>query len=232
MHLVDAVIAIAQSDVPEKWARYCEIAPRILPDADAPRELLLQARLTRGSYDGTQRGWSGGREVQEAFALEEIFLERFAAAAQAGRYCMRGFRCGEFAATAIDPTRVTVEALKGLAGERWELNGVTLYRVSVDAVTEPAPPPPSPPEREDADESQVHDEIDAVYKHCKATDQEPPNLKEIGKLVQERLRAKGLYASQGDIRRLAGDKRYLGIRHKPGPRQQRRKPAGTAPEQR
>ena len=108
----------------------------------------------------------------------------------------------------------------------------TWHGVSVDRVTEARPSVAQSPELEDASDEEIHVEIDAVYKHCKATGQEPPNLKQIGKLVQERLRDKGLYASQGDIQKLAGDKRYSGIRHKPGPRQQRRKLAGTAPEQR
>ena len=81
MDLVDALIAVAQSDVPDKWARYYEIAPHIWSVlADAPRELLGPGAAKEGVMTLTQRS---GPEAEEAHALEDVFLERFAAARRA-----------------------------------------------------------------------------------------------------------------------------------------------------
>src|SRR4051794_34969308 len=101
MLVLDAVIAIARSDVPDKWARYCKIAPRVIGNVpDAPREMLRGARL-RGAFDVTLRWVSGGPEAEEAHALEEIFLGRFVAAVHARRCSVRGCRRGELAATDV-----------------------------------------------------------------------------------------------------------------------------------
>jgi hypothetical protein len=231
--LVDAVIATARADAPREWARYCEIAPRILSVADAPREMLRQARLTRGRYDGTHRWVSGDREVVEARALEDIFLAAFVAACTAGRRVVRGVPQGQHIAVDIDPVLIKAEAFKGIKGDdKWELAGVTFFGVHVVEGSSLVAPSPSLPELEDASESEIHAEISAEHKDCTENGRKPPNLKEIGRPVQDRLRAKGRYATLERIQDLASDKRYVGIRHRPGPRQQRRKPAGTAPEQR
>ena len=230
MLLVDAVIEVARANTPGEWTRYCKIAPRVIGDrVDAGRK-MLSTRLLRGTY-AAMRWVNGGPEAEEAYGLEQIILEAFVAAVHAGGYRVRGFRRGDLVANDIPAALITFKELKRLRGDEWQVGPDTWHGVSVDRVMEePGPPPPSPPELEAASDEEIHVEIDAVYKHCKATGQEPPNLKQIGKLVQARLRDKGLYASQGDIQKLAGDKRYSGIRHKPGPREQRRKLAGTAPE--
>jgi len=212
MLLVDAVIETARSDVPDELARYRKIAPSVLgnlPTADAPRELLRQGRL-RG-YDSTFRWVNGGREAEESFALEQIFLERFVAAVHAGRWFVRAVPRGELTASVVDPRLITVEAFKRIKGDQeWELAGTMLY--GVDVVMGP---PPSP-EFRPASDLQIHDEIKAEYDDCEATGRKPPNVKQIGKPVQDRLRTKGLYATKTDIQKLAGDKRYTGLRRLPG----------------
>lgn len=211
MLVLDAVIAIARSDVPDEWARYCEIAPRVIANVpDAPREMLRGARL-RGAFDTTLRWVSGGPEAEEAHALEEIFLGRFVAAVHARRCSVRGFRRGDFAVTDVDPMLIAVEAFKHIKGDQqWELAATMWYGVDVDIG-------PSPSRKlGNASNSQIHAEIRAEYNDCVATGRKPPNLKEIGKLVQDRLRAKQLDASTNRIQDLAGDPRYDGLRRKPG----------------
>ena len=91
----------------------------------------------------------------------------------------------------------------GLAGTMW-------YEVDVDMG-------PSPRRKlGKASDSQIHAEIKAEYNDCVATGRKPPNLKEIGKQVQDRLRAKQLDASANHIQKLASDPRYDGLRRKPG----------------
>jgi hypothetical protein len=229
---VDAVIEVARADTPREWVRYCTVAARVISNVpDAARE-LLRRRLARVTYDGLQRAWSHDPEEKASIGLEDIFLTNFMVAAHAGRYCVCGFPHGEFTATVVDRTLIKAEAFKRIIkGEQeWELNGTRLYGISVELVMTPGPPSPSP-EPKDASETDIHAEIKAIYDDCEKTGCDRPNLKKIGKLVQDRLRVKGLYASQGNIRELARDKRYVGIRHRPGPRP-RRKPAETPPRKR
>jgi hypothetical protein len=210
MRLLDAVIEIARSDAGDEWARYCEIAPRVWPVPDAAQELLA-LRLKRGGYDSAQRGGSGAPEAAETVRLEEIFLERFAAAVHAGRCSVWGVPRGEPTATMIDPVLITVEAFKRTRGDQeWELAGAMWYGIDVIV----GPPPIS--KLRPASEQQVHDAIKAEYEHCAAIDAKPPNVKEVREPVQSRLRAKGLDASLKHIQDLAGDKRYAGLRRKPG----------------
>ena len=210
MLVLDALIAIACSDVPDEWARYCEIALRVIGNVpDAPRQMLTGARL-RGFYTSS-RLISGRPEVEEVHALEAIFLGRFVAAVHARRCSVRGFRRGELAATDVDPMLITVEAFRHIKGEQnWHLNGTTLFGVDVDMR-------PSPSRKlGNASDLQIHAEISAEYNDGLATGRKPPNVKEIGKLVQDRLRDKQLDASPRHIQELAGDPRYDGLRRKPG----------------
>jgi hypothetical protein len=212
MLLVDAVIEIAQSDVSDKWRRYCEIAPIVLGNVpDAPRK-LLDAQLR--TYDGTLSWASGGPEVYESRALAQTFWDRFVAAVHAGHRRVCGIRHGKLTATNVDPRLITFDAfkrIKRVKGEdQWELAGAMVY--GVDVVMGP---PPSP-ELRSAPDSRIHDEIDAEYTDCEKTGRKPPNVKEIGKPVQDRLHAKGLNASLSRIQELAGDQRYTARRRKAG----------------
>jgi hypothetical protein len=233
MLLLDAVIAVARADLPDQWRRYCEIAPRVIGDRpEAAGREMLSTRLLRGTYAAMR--WVNGSPAEgETYRLEQIILEAFVAAVRAGRYRVRGFRRGDLVAADIPVALITVKAFKSLKGDEWLLGGDTWHGVSVDRVMEePGPPPPSPPELEDASDEEIHVEIDAIYKDCIETGRKRPNSKEIGKPVQERLRTKRLCAPLRRIQPLVLDKRYVGIRPKSGPRQQRRKLTGTAPEPR
>jgi hypothetical protein len=215
--------AVVRCDITHEWARFEILAARTWPGPDAARE-LLRARLRNPRYDSLQLGASGAATRQ----LEDTFLAAFAAAAQAGRCHVRGFRRGDLAATDIPAALITVEALKGIKGEEWQVGGDTWHGVSVDAVTELAPPSPTPPKLEDASDEEIDAKLTAIYAGCEKTGRKPPNLKEIDKPVQESLRVEGRYATLERIRDLAHNPKY--VRGRPGPRP-RRKPAGTAPEQ-
>jgi hypothetical protein len=210
MLLVDGVIAFAGPDPPGQWRRYETIAPRVIGNIpDAARE-LLRRRLARGSYDGLQRGW-GTPEEAESVRLEHIFLERFVAAVHDGRCSVWGVPRGGSTATMIDPVLITVAAFKHIKGEQvWELAGSLWFGVHVVV----GPPPIS--KLRPASDPQIHAEIKAEYDDCEATGRKPPNEKEIGAPVQERLRAKGRYASLNRIQKFARDPRYDGLRRKPG----------------
>jgi hypothetical protein len=216
MLLLDAAIAIAQSDAPDAWERYCQIAPRVLPEvdaADAPREVLRRARLS--GYDSTLRWVDGGPEVYEAHELENIFLERFVDAVRGGSFPLYGVPQGGTAVTPIPAVLITVDAFKDVrgGGREWKLAGTMWH--AIDVVMGPPPGPELPPLR-DATDDEVHAAIDAEYTACEQAGRPGWNLKEIRKPVQNRLRAKGLYATQDRIQQLAADKRYTGRRDPPG----------------
>src|SRR5262249_22192503 len=167
-----------------------------------------QARL--GAHDRTLRAWGGG-EVEKAHELEDIFLQRFVDAVHGGRCFVHGIPCGEHTATDVPAALITVRAFKDVKGEReWKLAGAVWY--GIDVVMSPLPSPRLRP----ASESDIHDAIKAEYDDCDATGRKPPNVKEIGQPVQDRLRAKGRDASERRIQELAGDERYA----------DRRRPAG------
>jgi hypothetical protein len=207
MLVVDALIAIAQSECPTEWARYCEVAPRVLgctPAADAPRELLLQARLS--TYDGSLRWVTGGSDAKESAMLDQKFLEKFVAAIQRG---------GELTPAMVDPKLIKVASLRlGRGDDEMQLAGARLFGVHIimsgqDGV--------STPQLRNATEAQIHADIKAEYDACSAAGSKPPNLKEIGNAVSDRLAARGLKArSKNQIQGLAGDPRYEGQRLKPG----------------
>jgi hypothetical protein len=127
MPVVDAVIAIAQSDARDEWDRYGKLAPRVVfgnvAAPDAPRE-LLRARLQWVSY-----GYRGGSnaEASESIALENIFLERFVAALHSGRCYAQGVPHGGTVVTNIPAAPITVETIKQLRGDQWELAGTVWY---------------------------------------------------------------------------------------------------------
>jgi hypothetical protein len=144
--IVDAVVAIAQSEARDAWARYSALAPTTVPEvpaANAARELLRQARLS--GNDLTLRWVAGGPEVYECVGLEDLFLEKFIAAVRAGRYRLRGVPHGAIGGEPIDinPSLITLETLRRLKGDRWELAGTLYYAVDVQVV-EPAPAAPLP----------------------------------------------------------------------------------------
>jgi hypothetical protein len=121
----DAVAAIAQSDLPDAWSRYCELAPRLVRSdvaaADAPRELLRQ-RLRRISYPS--RGGSDA-EAHETIVLEDAFLDRLVTAAQGDRWHFSGIPPSGTKAVPIPKELITTEAIKRIRGDdRWELNGL------------------------------------------------------------------------------------------------------------
>jgi hypothetical protein len=210
MRLLDAVIAVACSDVAEKWQQYEVLADRILPVADAAREMFKRARL-RGGYDTTMRWVNPGREVYEASALEEIFLTAFVAAVHAGRCSVWGVPRGESTTTMIDPVLITLAAFKGVRGnQQWELAGTVWFGVDVIV----GPPPIS--KLRPASDREIHDAIKVHCEHCRATGQKIPNEKEIGEPVRTRLHGKGFDASLSQIQRLFKDPRYDGLRLKPG----------------
>jgi hypothetical protein len=212
MLIVDAVVELVRADA--EWARYCEIAPRVWPAADATRE-LLRARLS--SYDFTGRWISGGFEAEDSFRLEQMFLERFVAAVHDGRYSVRGVPHGGAAVVDIDPMLITVETLKRIKGDQWELAGATWHAVRVIASASPGPEPgKASPELRPASLADIHAAIAAEYADCEKAGRKPPNVKEIGKPAQDRLRAQALYASANHIQTLAADKQYAALRLKPG----------------
>jgi hypothetical protein len=221
MQLVDAIIEVIQADAPDKWKRYCEIAPRILgkvPAADAQRE-LLQGRLRHVSYDSGQRMW-GNAESRESYKLEGDFLSLFVAAVRDHRYYVTGIREGKGAVEPIPTALITTETIRGLRGDRWEnLGGITWHGIDVVMGA------PRSPELREATDEEIHASIVEENTQRKSEGLPAWNLDTIRKPVQDRLRNQGLYASFPRIQGLYRDKRYAGLRALPGPRRKKDGPS-------
>jgi hypothetical protein len=226
------VAAIAQSDAPAKWKRYCEIAPGVLrrygrsvSAADAPLE-LLQGRMRRGAYDS--RAWGDEGDDLESYRLETEFLALFAAAVRELRCHVCGVPDNEIAEHVVPAGLITDESVRGLKGDRWEnLAGRTwsAIRVSIG-------PPPSvssePQEAADdqaelptASEEQVRAAFDAICTHREKVGLPPLNLNKMRKPAQKWLRDRKLYADQDYIRQLFRDPLYKNRRARPGPRRRK-----------
>jgi hypothetical protein len=98
--------------------------------------------------------------------------------------------------------------------------GVARHRPAVpEPVGQRAPmlDPPDTPELRKASEARIHRTIEEVYDYAKSQGMKPPNVTEIGKPVQTRLRREGLAATETHIEKLAGDERH----------KSRRLPAGS-----
>jgi hypothetical protein len=93
-------------------------------------------------------------------------------------------------------------------------------RAGLEEIEEPATPSSLKP----ASDSVIHQKIDEVYNEAEAARSKPPNLKEIGKVVQPKLHAAGYDASENHIANLAKDPRYGGRRGKPGVKASLKKP--------
>ena len=113
-------------------------------------------------------------------------------------------------ATDVDPRLITVAAFKCIKGERMGPQRDHVVHGGCDV----GPPPSS--RLRNANDLQIHYEIKAEYNDCIATGLKPPNLKETGKVVQDRLRTSKVDASASRIQELAGDPRYDGLRREPG----------------
>jgi hypothetical protein len=122
--LLDAVIASAHRNGAIEWKRYEEIYPNA-------REMFWGARLCGDNV--TLRWVDGGPETDEAYALEDAFLQWFANDVQARRWIVRGVPPGGHEAVSIDPALITVEAFTRLRDDlgEWELAGVVFHAVHV-----------------------------------------------------------------------------------------------------
>jgi hypothetical protein len=78
--------------------------------------------------------------------------------------------------------------------------------------------PPQPPALRKAGRSTIHEAILAEYDEAERCRTKPPNLKQIGKVVQARLLKGGYKASGNNIQQLAQDPTYQGRRWPPGRR--------------
>jgi hypothetical protein len=103
-------------------------------------------------------------------------------------------------------------------GGQIEWNYITGAYVSKSA--EAKPPNPSAQDRNDelrmAPPSMIDTEIGDAYSAAERASQKPPNIKEIAKVVKDRLLAKGYQASVPKIQELANAPKHKKRRRKPG----------------
>ncbi|MGY4437068.1 hypothetical protein ACVWWO_009545 [Bradyrhizobium sp. F1.13.1] len=65
-------------------------------------------------------------------------------------------------------------------------------------------------------ETRIRTEIAAVYAEAAAQETKPPNIKELGKVVQQRLAAVGLGAAQIQIQKIGDEAAFKKLRRLPG----------------
>ncbi len=147
---IDAVVTVAQSELPSEWQRYGELAERLMQlvnwpqksQEEAARELLggdgKHRVRVRAKHDASQSmlrtlaklGGPPKSDVEIAVAetkeLEALFRNRLVAAVQKDRYVLVAF--DRFDPITVPPRLVKPESLN-FAGDILELNGIKLTGV-------------------------------------------------------------------------------------------------------
>jgi hypothetical protein len=111
--LEDAVAAIAKSECPGDWARYCQLAH--VPGSDSDPEAEARNLLTKRalSRDDSTYDWvEGAPHLEEAINLEHKFRDQFLAAIRDGRCGVRGFARDDLRSVVVPPQLLTHESLK------------------------------------------------------------------------------------------------------------------------
>ena len=137
LSLADTIAALAQSEFPDDWKRYLELAPSFVsgdtPEACARK--LIRVSISR--YDGSLRWVNGGDLFEEAVALEAKFWEAFRKDWKAGRYIVRAYST-DLAEVTIPENLVRDGAKLTLDSSRDEIelpSGQVLQRIHVVIAT-------------------------------------------------------------------------------------------------
>jgi hypothetical protein len=199
MLVLDAVVAVAQSDAPEQWAQYCGLVPILVFDdvaaADAPREFL---RVRLSGYDATQGTYADRPEHAACLKLVETFKRLFVEALRVGRYRMYE---GE---AEIDPKLVTVETLGHIRGDVWRLGGRARHNVRVTMT----PALPLDDELRVPKDERIRDALRAVHAPYIAAGRVAPHIKRVCKLAQARLLVDGFEAALSRIEGIAKEAEF------------------------
>ena len=130
--LEDAVVAIAKSECPSDWARYCQLAHVPGSDSDPEgeaRNLLRKRALS--TYDSTLSWLSDDRDLEEVVALERKFREQFLRKVWDGRCVVRAFAGDDLRSVVAPPQLLTHESLKLDHKGMMHLGGSKLFGVHV-----------------------------------------------------------------------------------------------------
>jgi hypothetical protein len=109
-------------------------------------------------------------------------------------------------------------------GRARDRQGSVFYHVRILAAGAVAAVPPAQPpvEFKTASDSMVRTEIKIVYDQARADGTKPPNINELARIVQPRLKAKGYDTSVERIRKTGDEPEFKKLRGKPGVRWSKR----------
>ena len=219
-HLVEILIAIARSEYPDEWSKYCDLAQKLAQEInEEAREFSAQdcARRRLAGNDRDNHGLIADFYLQlagaapsqlqkltwEASRLEQIFRDRLISLLHSGAYSLTGFG-PDLRPVSIPSELITQEMLRF---DRDEIKlGDDLIRGVRAAPTTPrtlGPQAPGPKPGDQTAKPRAHDAVRAIL----SNDAERPlrghgRTAKLARMVQEKFASEGIHYELNSIEKM------------------------------